>query len=74
MRHGSKIDPPNRFEKVHTEAEFEHVEWDTEYLKTRQDRRVEYLDDSAQSIVSENDSPDVPFRYSVNPYRGCIHS
>jgi DNA repair photolyase len=23
--------------------------------------------------VTENDSPDVPFRYSVNPYRGCEH-
>ncbi len=27
----------------------------------------------AKSIISENDSPDIPFRYSVNPYRGCEH-
>lgn len=27
----------------------------------------------AKTILSANDSPDVPFRYSVNPYRGCRH-
>jgi DNA repair photolyase len=27
----------------------------------------------AKSIISKNDSPDIPFRYSVNPYRGCEH-
>src|SRR5262249_26363888 len=38
-------------------------------------RRVptEFLPDTSQSIVSENDSPDIPFRYSLNPYRGCEH-
>lgn len=29
--------------------------------------------DETSSILSENDSPDVPFRFSVNPYRGCAH-
>jgi DNA repair photolyase len=28
----------------------------------------------AKSILSENDSPDLPFRWSVNPYRGCQHA
>lgn len=27
----------------------------------------------AKSIITENDSPDIPFRYSLNPYRGCEH-
>ena len=27
----------------------------------------------AKSIISRNDSPDIPFRYSLNPYRGCEH-
>jgi DNA repair photolyase len=31
-------------------------------------------EERAQSIVSGNDSPDIPFRYSVNPYRGCFHA
>lgn len=29
--------------------------------------------DASRSILSRNDSPDLPFRYSVNPYRGCFH-
>jgi DNA repair photolyase len=31
-------------------------------------------EEHAKSIVSENDSPDLPFRYSINPYRGCQHA
>lgn len=30
--------------------------------------------DKSRSILAENDSPDVGFRYSVNPYRGCTHA
>ena len=33
--------------------------------------QVTLLDDRSRSILSENDSPDLPFRYSANPYRGC---
>jgi DNA repair photolyase len=29
--------------------------------------------DSARSILSRNDSPDVPFDRALNPYRGCQH-
>ncbi len=34
---------------------------------------VTLVDDASRTILSENDSPDVGFRYSVNPYRGCFH-
>ncbi len=74
MRHGSNIDPPNRFEAVHQEPDLEDLEWDQEHLRTLNHRKIEYIADSSQSIVSENNSPDIPFRYSINPYRGCIHS
>lgn len=74
MRHGSNLDPPNRFERIHSEADVEHVEWDDEYLTQRSDRKIQYLTDASKSIVSENDSPDIPFRFSVNPYRGCAHA
>ena len=73
MRHGSRINPANRFESVQREADLEHVAWDTEYLHELDRRRIEYLDDDSQSIVAENRSPDIPFRYSINPYRGCAH-
>ena len=32
-----------------------------------------YARDTAKSIISKNDSPDVPFERSINPYRGCEH-
>ncbi len=31
-------------------------------------------EDQSHSILSENDSPDIGFRWSVNPYRGCFHA
>jgi DNA repair photolyase len=31
------------------------------------------LPDSAKSVISTNDSPDVGFEQSINPYRGCAH-
>ena len=34
---------------------------------------TELFIDHARTIISRNDSPDIPFRQSVNPYRGCEH-
>ncbi len=31
------------------------------------------IEEQAKSIIAHNDSPDVPFDQSVNPYRGCEH-
>lgn len=36
--------------------------------------KVEVYEEHAKSVVTENDSPDIPFRWSVNPYRGCQHA
>jgi DNA repair photolyase len=30
--------------------------------------------DTARSVITRNDSPDIPFEQSINPYRGCSHS
>ena len=29
--------------------------------------------EAARSIITRNDSPDIPFEQSINPYRGCEH-
>lgn len=73
MRHGSHIDPPNRFERTHAVRDWEQLEWDQEYRRQLDRRPTEYLADESKSIVSENRSPDIPFRFSLNPYRGCVH-
>jgi len=34
---------------------------------------TEYYIDSSRSILAKNDSPDINFTFSINPYRGCEH-
>ncbi|HWL95149.1 MAG TPA: PA0069 family radical SAM protein [Phycisphaerae bacterium] len=48
----------------------EHREW----LEPPPPAQIEVYEENAKSILSENDSPDVGFRWSVNPYRGCQHA
>ena len=55
--------PPNPWQTVHAE-----------YLGEPPEAELELYEEHARSIISENDSPDVGFRFSVNPYRGCFHS
>ncbi len=73
MRHGSHLDPPKRFERTHCVPDAEQLAWDDAPLDDPPRRPIEYLPDASASIVATNDSPDIPFRYSVNPYRGCAH-
>ncbi|HEX5135619.1 MAG TPA: PA0069 family radical SAM protein [Planctomycetota bacterium] len=47
----------------------EHREW----IGEPPPARLEVYEEEAASILSENDSEDVPFRWSANPYRGCFH-
>ena len=35
--------------------------------------RTSVRDETAKSIISTNDSPDISFDQSINPYRGCEH-
>ncbi len=48
-----------------------HVEWDDGEAPRVE---LEVSEERARSILAENDSPDIPFRWSLNPYRGCIHA
>ncbi len=65
--------PANRFERVRLDDDFEQCADDEEFLASLGRVQTEYLPDRSQSVVSENDSPDISFRYSLNPYRGCSH-
>lgn len=47
-----------------------HVEYDEEF---KPEQGLELFDDTGAGIVSRNNSPDLPFSCSVNPYRGCAH-
>ncbi len=46
-----------------------------EYLEEDHPRAsVHVWDDTTKAILATNDSPDIGFRFSVNPYRGCMHA
>ncbi len=66
---GSHLNPPNRFEKVRYEPDPEQ----DEPPEGPGNPPTEYVRDDSRSIVTENSSPDVGFRFSINPYRGCSH-
>ena len=75
---GSQINPMNRFARIEVTADdehlgSEHLEEDNDSSDSSTPIRTEYYEDHAKSVVSENSSPDIPFRYSLNPYRGCSH-
>ncbi|MCI0571550.1 MAG: PA0069 family radical SAM protein [Myxococcaceae bacterium] len=47
---------------------------EVEYLEEIPPARLEVYEDATRSILAHNDSPDVGFSWSVNPYRGCQHA
>lgn len=48
---------------------------DVEYLDGEAPHaRLEVYEDHTRTILAHNDSPDVGFSWSVNPYRGCFHA
>lgn len=65
---GAAANPANRFHSTSREA-FDDGWTEPE----RSPLRTEVAMDQARSAISYNDSPDIPFDRSVNPYRGCEH-
>ena len=56
--------PPNPWHSSHVE-----------YLgEEAPNATLEVYEEEARSILAENDSPDLGFRWSANPYRGCFHA
>lgn len=55
--------PPNPFDSRHREL-----------LEPARAAKLMVYGDETREILSRNDSPDLPFRWSVNPYRGCFHA
>lgn len=67
---GAGINLEGRFEKWQRES-FEDG-WAAEEHDVPAPKTI-VTHELAKSIISSNDSPDIPFRYSLNPYRGCEH-
>ena len=67
---GALSNEGGRFERHHRELEDDG--WGV--LEEPPGRvRTHLMPDASRSVISTNESPDVPFSASVNPYRGCEH-
>ncbi len=47
---------------------------EVEYLEEIPTAKHEVWADASREIIAKNDSPDLSFTYSINPYRGCGHA
>jgi DNA repair photolyase len=65
---GTRLDPANRFERLHLDRSDIDGEDPAAALAP-----TEVFRDASRNILAENDSPDLGFRFSLNPYRGCEH-
>jgi DNA repair photolyase len=68
---GATINPEGRFESLQREA-FDDG-WDAEPQEGPGRPKTTVTPERAKSIITRNDSPDIPFTSSINPYRGCEH-
>jgi len=66
---GALDNPDNRFDSYSREA----VDDGWGSLDVAENPARELIRDSSRSVIVRNQSPDVPFRQSINPYRGCEH-
>src|ERR671917_1145052 len=64
---GAAGNPKNRFERIEVEPEPGGSDAEEPGPETV------YLRDASRSIIARNDSPDIGFDASINPYRGCSH-
>jgi DNA repair photolyase len=71
---GASWSPANRFEKLHIDLGDTDVVQEDPWPDSEQpSRRTQYFRDATKTIIARNQSPDVGFETSVNPYRGCEH-
>jgi len=70
---GSRIHLPGRFETTTAEAMDDGWYLDESEEFAAPKLRTTVTEEAARSIITRNQSPDIPFAQSANPYRGCEH-
>src|SRR3979411_692467 len=64
--------PANRFEKLHIDlGDVDLVQIDPTEGDEHPRRETQFFRDGTKTIIARNQSPDVGFEASINPYRGC---
>ncbi len=64
---GASDNPPNRYEAIRLERD---ADWNPEEDPAP---KTQFLRDLSQTIITYNNSPDIPFNASINVFRGCEH-
>ena len=67
---GAVTNPDNRFADKHVVA-FDDGWYSEDDQPVK--LRTQVLEETSRTIISTNRSPDIPFQYSINPYKGCEH-
>jgi DNA repair photolyase len=66
--------PANRFEKLHVDlGDVDVVQVDPMGEEEKPRPQTQFFHDRTKTIIARNNSPDVGFETSLNPYRGCEH-
>lgn len=68
---GAVSNPVGRFENQSRDR-FDDG-WGTEFHPLEEANKIVWHRDFAKTIITRNQSPDIPFDRSINPYRGCEH-
>ena len=72
---GTVINPPNRFERLHLTPDPDYVPGPefSDAAGQTPDPRTEFFFDGTETLLTKNVSPDIPFNWGMNVYRGCEH-
>jgi DNA repair photolyase len=73
---GTAQNPENRYERIHIEPDETGAIMEDEAVGVAQRQPQAptiFYRDTSRSALAKNDSPDIGFRFSLNPYRGCEH-
>jgi DNA repair photolyase len=70
---GASWSPANRFEKLHLDVNDFDVTDVNPDENERPRRTTQFFRDGTRTMITRNNSPDVGFELSLNPYRGCEH-
>lgn len=71
---GAGLNPGNRFEPIRLHVLGEHLDDQiSQEGRTEGQNATQVYRDDTKTIINPVDSPDVGFKWSINPYRGCEH-
>jgi hypothetical protein len=71
---GAQSNPDCRFSALRIEADGDALDAEMADEEAQPSGPLtQFLPDASQSILAHNESPDIGFDTSLNPYRGCEH-